>query len=199
MKPPSGPEPGLSASVMFASPVDTLGETRWTNSCVTMTSCRPGSMARRARAHEPASRGSPFRPAEARARTASDARSSGEYLFGCFIAPVSQGLEPPGNPVRFSRGAMLVAGAGAVAWLVWPDTARLVAWRRGRRSERARRRYVRAIERATRTTSRAERARGRANRRPGNGRLGPNSDPVAWAPGNRYGPHATKDLLRRLR
>ena len=29
-------------------------------------------------------------------------RSSGEYLFECFIAPVSQGLEPPGNPVRFT-------------------------------------------------------------------------------------------------
>ena len=29
-------------------------------------------------------------------------RSSGEYLFECFIAPVSQGLEPPGNPGQFS-------------------------------------------------------------------------------------------------
>ena len=28
-------------------------------------------------------------------------RSSGEYLFECFMAPVSQGWEPPGNPVRF--------------------------------------------------------------------------------------------------
>ena len=32
-------------------------------------------------------------------------RSSGEYLFECFIAPVSQGLEPPGNPGQFSPAA----------------------------------------------------------------------------------------------
>ena len=42
-------------------------------SLVTMTSCRPVSMARRARAHEPSSKGAPLRPAEASARTASDA------------------------------------------------------------------------------------------------------------------------------
>ena len=29
-------------------------------------------------------------------------RSSGEYLFECFMAPVSRGLEPPGNPGQFS-------------------------------------------------------------------------------------------------
>lgn len=70
-----------------------------------------------------------------------------------------------------SRGAMLLAGAGAVAWLVWPETAKLVAWRRRRRTERARRRYARAIERAMRRATRAERARRRADLHPGSGRL----------------------------
>lgn len=70
-----------------------------------------------------------------------------------------------------SRGAMLLAGAGAVAWLVWPEAAKLIAWRRRRRTERARRRYARAIEGAMRRAARAERARRRADRRPGSGRL----------------------------
>ena len=70
-----------------------------------------------------------------------------------------------------SRGAMILAGAGAVAWLVWPEAARFLAWRRRRRTERARRRYARAIERATRQTTRAERARRRSDLRPGNERL----------------------------
>lgn len=37
-------------------------------------------------------------------------RSSREYLFECFVCPVSQGLKPPGNPVRFIRRAGPVVG-----------------------------------------------------------------------------------------
>ena len=70
-----------------------------------------------------------------------------------------------------SRGAILVAGAGAVAWLVWPEAARLVAFRRGRRAERARRRAARAIERAALELTKAEHAKRRAKRRPASERL----------------------------
>ena len=41
----------------------------------------------------------------ARTNRTARSRSSGEYLFECFMAPVSQGLEPPGNPVRFTTTA----------------------------------------------------------------------------------------------
>ena len=64
MKLPSGPEPGPSASVMFASPFDTFGESPRTRSCVTITSCRLVSMAGPARAHEPSSKGAPFPPGQ---------------------------------------------------------------------------------------------------------------------------------------
>ena len=37
-------------------------------------------------------------------------RSSGEYLFECFMAPVSQGLEPPGNPGQFNLANQFVVG-----------------------------------------------------------------------------------------
>lgn len=70
-----------------------------------------------------------------------------------------------------SRGALLLAGAAAVAWFVWPETARFVAWRRARRAERARRRDTRAVERASRRVAKAERARQRADRYPGSERL----------------------------
>ena len=70
-----------------------------------------------------------------------------------------------------SRGALLLAGAAAVAWFAWPETARFVAWRRARRAERARRRYARSIERAARRVTRAERAKQRAVRHPGSERL----------------------------
>ena len=69
-----------------------------------------------------------------------------------------------------SRGALVVAGAAAVGWIVWPETARFIAWRRRRRGERARRRADRAIERAERQMARAERAKQRADQRPGSRR-----------------------------
>ena len=63
-----------------------------------------------------------------------------------------------------SRGALLLAGTAAVAWLVWPETARFVVWRRARHAERARRRYARALKRASRRVAKAERAKRRADR-----------------------------------
>ena len=63
-----------------------------------------------------------------------------------------------------SRGAFVVAGVAAIAWIVWPETARFIAWRRRRHAERA-------IERAERQLARAERAKRRAERRPRHQRL----------------------------
>lgn len=48
-----------------------------------------------------------------------------------------------------SRGAMLLAGAGAVAWLVWPETAKLA-----RRAERLEKRAAQAVTRAERAKER---------------------------------------------
>ena len=70
-----------------------------------------------------------------------------------------------------SRGAILAAGVGAVSWLVWPEAARLLAWRRQRRAERARLRHARAMERAEKRVRKAEDARRRADRRPKSARL----------------------------
>ena len=69
-----------------------------------------------------------------------------------------------------SRGAFVVAGAGALAWLVWPEASRLLAWRRARRSEAAKTRLERSLRRAERDVAKAERARRRANRRPSSAR-----------------------------
>ena len=65
-----------------------------------------------------------------------------------------------------SGGAFLLAGTGALAWFVWPEGSRFLAWRRRRRAEVARARLERAISRADREVARAERARQRADRRP---------------------------------
>ena len=58
-----------------------------------------------------------------------------------------------------SRGAFLAAGAAAIAWFAWPEAARLVAWRRRRRAESAKRRPTsqRLIRRAERLATRAMR------------------------------------------
>ena len=65
-----------------------------------------------------------------------------------------------------SSGAFLLAGAGALAWFVWPEASRFLAWRRRRRAEVARARLERAISRADREVAKAERAKARADRRP---------------------------------
>ena len=65
-----------------------------------------------------------------------------------------------------SRGAFVAAGTAAIAWFVWPEAARLVAWRRRRRAETAKRRHERLVKRAERALAKAERARTRADRRP---------------------------------
>ena len=70
-----------------------------------------------------------------------------------------------------SRGAFLAAGAATLAWLVWPEAARFLAWRRRRRAEHTRRRYKRLLKHAERSLAKTERARRRADRRPGNERL----------------------------
>ena len=69
-----------------------------------------------------------------------------------------------------SRGALVLAGAGALAWLIWPESSRLLAWRRRRRTEGARARAERAMSRADRDVAKAERARERANRLPSSAR-----------------------------
>ena len=70
-----------------------------------------------------------------------------------------------------SRGAFLAAGAAAIAWLVWPEAARFLAWRHRRRAEHTRRRHERLLEHAERSLAKTKRARQRADRRPGNERL----------------------------
>ena len=65
-----------------------------------------------------------------------------------------------------SRGAFIFAGAGALAWLAWPEASRFLAWRRRRRTEGARIRLERAVTRADRDVAKAERAKERADRRP---------------------------------
>ena len=65
-----------------------------------------------------------------------------------------------------SSGAFLLAGAGALAWFVWPEASRFLAWRRQRRAEVARAQLERAMSRADREVAKAERARQRADRRP---------------------------------
>ena len=65
-----------------------------------------------------------------------------------------------------SRGAFILAGAGALAWLLWPEASRFLAWRRRRRAEAAKTRLERAVSRAERDVAKAERARQRADRRP---------------------------------
>ena len=65
-----------------------------------------------------------------------------------------------------NRGAFLLAGAGALAWFVWPEASRFLVWRRRRRAEVARVRLERAMSRAAREVAKAERARERADRRP---------------------------------
>ena len=65
-----------------------------------------------------------------------------------------------------SSGAFLLAGAGALAWFVWPEASRFLAWRRRRRAEVARAQLERAMSRADREVAKAERARQRADRRP---------------------------------
>ena len=69
-------------------------------------------------------------------------------------------------PGQASRGALLLAGVGAFAWLVWPEATRFLIWRRQRRAEVARARLERAMSRADREVATAERARERADRRP---------------------------------
>lgn len=69
-----------------------------------------------------------------------------------------------------SRGAFLLAGGGAVAWFIWPEASRFLAWRRRRRTETARSRLERALRRAYRDVAKAERARQRADRRPSSAR-----------------------------
>ena len=70
-----------------------------------------------------------------------------------------------------SRGAFFAAGAAALTWLVWPEAARFLAWRRRRRAEHTRRRHKRLLKHAERSLAKTERARQRADRRPGNERL----------------------------
>ena len=65
-----------------------------------------------------------------------------------------------------SSGAFLLAGAGALAWLVWPEASRFLAWRGRRRAEVARARVEPAVTRAWRESARAERAKERADRSP---------------------------------
>ena len=79
-----------------------------------------------------------------------------------------------------SRGSILAAGASAIAWLVWPEAARLVAWRRRHRAERTRRRYERLLKRAERSLAKAERARRRADRRPGRISLARRAERLEW-------------------
>ena len=69
-----------------------------------------------------------------------------------------------------SRGAFLLAGVGALAWLVWPETSRFLAWRRRRRAEARKARIERSMSRAEREVAKAERARQRADRRPSSAR-----------------------------
>ena len=69
-----------------------------------------------------------------------------------------------------SRGALLLAGAGALAWLAWPEASRFLAWRRRRRAEAAKTRLERSLIRAERDVAKAERARKRADRRPSSAR-----------------------------
>lgn len=69
-----------------------------------------------------------------------------------------------------SSGAFLLAGAGALAWLVWPEASRFLAWRRRRRAEVVRARLERAMSQADRDVAKAERARQRADRRPSSAR-----------------------------
>ena len=69
-----------------------------------------------------------------------------------------------------SRGALLLAGAGALAWLAWPEASRFLAWRRRRRAEAAKTRLERSLSRAEREVAKAERARKRADRRPSSAR-----------------------------
>ena len=71
---------------------------------------------------------------------------------------------------RGSRGALLLAGAGALAWLAWPEASRFLAWRRRRRVEAANTRLERSLRRAERDAAKAERARRRADRRPSSAR-----------------------------
>ena len=75
-----------------------------------------------------------------------------------------------------SRGAFLLAGAGALAWLVWPEATKFLAWRRRRRTDGARARAARAMSRADRNVAKAERARERANRRPSSPRRARRAD-----------------------
>lgn len=65
-----------------------------------------------------------------------------------------------------SRGGLILAGAGVLAWLVWPEVSKFLAWRRRRRSEGAIARLERAANQADRDVAKAERARKRADRRP---------------------------------
>ena len=65
-----------------------------------------------------------------------------------------------------SSGAFLLAGAGALAWFVWPEASRFLAWRRRCRAEVVRARLERAMSQADRDVAKAERARKRADRRP---------------------------------
>ena len=65
-----------------------------------------------------------------------------------------------------SMGALLLAGVGAVAWLVWPEASRFLAWRRRRHTEAARARLERVASRADRDVAKAERARKWADRHP---------------------------------
>ena len=69
-----------------------------------------------------------------------------------------------------SRGAWLLAGAGVLAWLAWPEASRFLTWRHGRRAEVANTRLERSLRRAERDVAKAERARQRANRRPSSAR-----------------------------
>ena len=69
-----------------------------------------------------------------------------------------------------SRGAFLLAGAGVLAWFIWPEASRFLAWRRRRRSAAARARVERAMSRAEREVAKAERAKERADRRPSSAR-----------------------------
>ena len=75
-----------------------------------------------------------------------------------------------------SSGAFLLAGAGALSWLAWPEASRFLAWRRRRRIEGARARLERAMSQADREVAKAERARKQADRRPSSTRRARRAD-----------------------
>ena len=82
-----------------------------------------------------------------------DTNDAGERIWfamhGHDVAGAWYGVE------QVSRGALLLAGVGAFAWLVWPEATRFLIWRRQRRAEVARARLERAMSRADREVATA--------------------------------------------